>query len=619
MSNNAKSIVLLFATFVFVTVIFICAAFPATLPGDTNGDFAVNAADYVLLRKAGTSTATWRQNFGNSAATSGVTIPAGSDIQAAINANPANTIFYLPAGETRITSPITPKNGDAFVGAPGAKINGSRLLTSFASSSGTWYASGQTQQGTTAGTCLSAYSQCGHPEDVFIDDAPLLHVGSLSAVGPGKWYFDYAADRIYLGDNPAGHKVETSIASAAFQDNSSITNVTLSGLTIQKFAVESQHAAVESYSSGWLVDNCTVTLNHAGGVTVHNGTIRNSRLNKNGQWGVHDAALTENNELAYNNYAGYDYNWEAGGAKFFSTSNFVVRGNYVHDNFGQGLWDDTDCNNVLYENNIVTNNYLNGIYHEVGQQATIRNNRSSGNGRGVNGGYAAQITVYSSSNTEVYGNRISSNVPSSDGILVIQEQREGGRYAHDDYVHDNTITLGPNSVSGLVNYSSYWPANANIKFDYNTYGVADSADKNWGWKDPLTWSAFRADGQELHGLVATGLPPLPGDYNQNGIVDTADYIVWRKNVNTVHVLANDMFGGLIGQAQYDQWRTHFGQTAGSGVGANANAAVPEPTTLVLVLLGTQALLSRRRRAVSLTHEWATRAVNPHFSDVRPQI
>src|SRR5437762_12403199 len=107
MSNNAKSIVLFTATFCLVTLIFICAAFPATLPGDATGDFAVNAADYVSLRKAGMSTANWRQNFGNSAATSGVTIPAGSDIQAAINANPADTIFYLPAGETRITSPIT--------------------------------------------------------------------------------------------------------------------------------------------------------------------------------------------------------------------------------------------------------------------------------------------------------------------------------------------------------------------------------------------------------------------------------------------------------------------------------------------------------------------------------
>ena len=32
--------------------------------------------------------------------------------------------------------------------------------------------------------------------------------------------------------------------------------------------------------------------------------------------------------------------------------------------------------------------------------------------------------------------------------------------------------------------------------------------------------------------------------------------------------------------QYNQWRAHFGQTAGSGAGAIVNAAVPEPATLV---------------------------------------
>jgi hypothetical protein len=77
---------------------------------------------------------------------------------------------------------------------------------------------------------------------------------------------------------------------------------------------------------------------------------------------------------------------------------------------------------------------------------------------------------------------------------------------------------------------------------------------------------------------------LPGDYNQNGAVDAADYVVWRKNNGTTNTLTNDPFGGTIGQAQYNNWRAHFGQTAGSGSGINTNAAVPEPTTLVLLML-----------------------------------
>jgi len=39
--------------------------------------------------------------------------------------------------------------------------------------------------------------------------------------------------------------------------------------------------------------------------------------------------IAANNEIAWNNYAGYDYQWEAGGSKFLFTSGLIVEGNYV--------------------------------------------------------------------------------------------------------------------------------------------------------------------------------------------------------------------------------------------------------------------------------------------------
>jgi T5SS/PEP-CTERM-associated repeat protein len=77
---------------------------------------------------------------------------------------------------------------------------------------------------------------------------------------------------------------------------------------------------------------------------------------------------------------------------------------------------------------------------------------------------------------------------------------------------------------------------------------------------------------------------LPGDYNFNGIVDAADYVVWRKNDGS--------------PAGYNAWRMHFGQTAGSGSGAIANAAIPEPSTLATLLVGMLAAYVRRRTLVS---------------------
>ena len=62
------------------------------------------------------------------------------------------------------------------------------------------------------------------------------------------------------------------------------------------------------------------------------------------------------------------------------------------------------------------------------------------------------------------------------------------------------------------------------------------------------------------GVLSVG---LPGDFNANGMVDAADYVVWRKGLGTIYT-----------QNDYNVWRTNFGQPGGSGAGATANAAVP---------------------------------------------
>jgi T5SS/PEP-CTERM-associated repeat protein len=76
---------------------------------------------------------------------------------------------------------------------------------------------------------------------------------------------------------------------------------------------------------------------------------------------------------------------------------------------------------------------------------------------------------------------------------------------------------------------------------------------------------------------------IPGDYNQNGTVDAADYVVWRKTD-----------GGFPG---YNLWRTNFGEPAGSGSGASANATVPEPATLVMLILAAVGIGLRLRQLV----------------------
>jgi hypothetical protein len=93
---------------------------------------------------------------------------------------------------------------------------------------------------------------------------------------------------------------------------------------------------------------------------------------------------------------------------------------------------------------------------------------------------------------------------------------------------------------------------------------------------------------------------LPGDFNANGVVDAADYVAWRNNVGSTTALPNDSIGGTIGTSQYNEWRSHFGQTAGSGEGMSANAAVPEPTTFALLIMGIMSMSAARRAIVSHT-------------------
>jgi len=89
---------------------------------------------------------------------------------------------------------------------------------------------------------------------------------------------------------------------------------------------------------------------------------------------------------------------------------------------------------------------------------------------------------------------------------------------------------------------------------------------------------------------------LAGDFNANGVVDMADYVLWRENVGqAAGTLANDTTGGIVGNSQYNLWRANFGNVMGSGSGSQfSGAAVPEPTAIGLMLVSLAGFVSRRR-------------------------
>lgn len=101
-------------------------------------------------------------------------------------------------------------------------------------------------------------------------------------------------------------------------------------------------------------------------------------------------------------------------------------------------------------------------------------------------------------------------------------------------------------------------------------------------------------------LSAFQLVPVSGDYNQNGVVDAADYVVWRKSLGLTGTgLAADGDGnGEVNAADYDFWKAHFGQTTASAMGAaimTVTSAIPEPSSIALLCAAVACFFCRTRR------------------------
>jgi hypothetical protein len=81
-------------------------------------------------------------------------------------------------------------------------------------------------------------------------------------------------------------------------------------------------------------------------------------------------------------------------------------------------------------------------------------------------------------------------------------------------------------------------------------------------------------------LISDG---LPGDFNRDGTVDTADYAVWRNAFGQAGNLAADgNEDNIVDAEDYALWRANFGRTE-IAIGARANAPLPEPGGLAFVL------------------------------------
>jgi hypothetical protein len=82
---------------------------------------------------------------------------------------------------------------------------------------------------------------------------------------------------------------------------------------------------------------------------------------------------------------------------------------------------------------------------------------------------------------------------------------------------------------------------------------------------------------------------LPGDYNEDSVVDAADYVVWRKHLGLQVTLPNDTSPGDVDGDDFAVWRTNFGRTISSG-SLSVEVEVPEPATHVMLTIALTGIL-----------------------------
>jgi hypothetical protein len=486
-----------------------------------------------------------------------VNVYPGTDIPSVVNAYPAGTTFVIQPGIYRLRTPIVAKDGDTFIGqmacAPPqtpcpAILNGSELLISFHGSGLLYYVTGQTQQNRVSVTniwCQTGYLGCIYPEDLYFDDVPQTHMTTLADVGPGTWYFDYPNATIYFHTNPAGHKVETSVVPSAF-DLGPANNVTIKGLTLEKFATPILTGAVGGSSSGgspttganWVIENNEIRLNHANGVTVNFGwLVLNNYLHDNGDFGccggvgggnpdgsgtLPSRVIVQGNEIAHNNYAHVRFPFGAGGSKIARSNGPIFRGNYVHDNMGPGLWTDISTHDALFDNNTIADNPTEGLFHETSFGTTVmRNNKLLRNGythpASVSGGYASNLESSTSQGVEAYCNTIEVSAQGGNAMTIIASNRGNdvnppyARYiSSGNHFHHNTVVWDSNGNAGAVGGVNYDPTNQpNFytlnSFDDNTYHLPSLSLPFFHWGDTRskTFVQFQAAGQDTHGAADT--------------------------------------------------------------------------------------------------------------------
>jgi hypothetical protein len=150
--------------------------------------------------------------------------------------------------------------------------------------------------------------------------------------------------------------------------------------------------------------------------------------------------------------------------------------------------------------------------------------------------------------------------------------------------YDRIQVAGELSIGGVLAVSligGFVPGAGNT-FDILDWGILSGTFSSL--QLPALPSTYAWDTSQLYasGVLSVVGVGISGDYNNNGIVDGADYVLWRKGGPLVNEVNTP---GVVDSADYTEWRARIGNTSGSGVSIEGETTVvPEPHTSLFVML-----------------------------------
>jgi hypothetical protein len=168
-------------------------------------------------------------------------------------------------------------------------------------------------------------------------------------------------------------------------------------------------------------------------------------------------------------------------------------------------------------------------------------------------------------------------------------------FTEQGYQHHNNTSRNPQTETGSVDTAEQIMAFQGLLRALDGRRDDLLAMHIWQWEmagsQGSTWninpapSANQPDNRLLAQWLSGFVSNLqPGDYNADGTVDAADYVVWRKAVGQTSTFFNGADGdgsGAVNDRDYDIWRAAFGGSAESEL--SLVPAVPEPQAVWLMI------------------------------------